>query len=53
MLARDKGVVGDCESEGSPRQIWGLTNRNGIGGGSSPGDVAKQTEAQYCTGTIT
>ncbi|QBQ96925.1 hypothetical protein E1956_06860 [Paraburkholderia pallida] len=29
-LARDKDVAGDCESEGSPRQSPGLTNRERI-----------------------
>ncbi len=27
-IAKTKGVVGDCESEGRWRQISGLTNRN-------------------------
>lgn len=30
VLADGKGVVGDCESEGSPRQSAGLTNRKRI-----------------------
>ncbi|PIB66804.1 hypothetical protein AOA60_01295 [Pseudomonas sp. 2822-17] len=30
VLARGEGVAGDCESEGSPRQIAGLTNWNRI-----------------------
>ena len=29
-IAKTKGVVGDCESEGRWRQISGLTNRNHI-----------------------
>ena len=29
-IAKTKGVVGDCESEGRWRQISGLTNRNYI-----------------------
>lgn len=33
VLARGKGFAGDCESEGSPRQIAGLTNRKRIRGG--------------------
>lgn len=32
ILANSKGVRGDAESEGSWRQILGLTNRNCIGG---------------------
>lgn len=32
VLARGKGVAGDCESEGSPRQSAGLTNRKRIRG---------------------
>ncbi len=33
VLARGKGFAGDCESEGSPRQSAGLTNRKRIRGG--------------------
>ena len=32
VLADGKGVVGDCESEGSPKQSAGLTNRKRIRG---------------------
>jgi hypothetical protein len=32
VLARGKGFVGDYESEGSPRQSAGLTNRKRIRG---------------------
>src|SRR3990167_1054390 len=35
VLARGKGVAGDCESEGSPRQSAGLTNRKRIRGDAS------------------
>jgi hypothetical protein len=30
VLANSKGVVGDCESEGSWRQTFAPTNRNHI-----------------------
>jgi hypothetical protein len=41
--------VGDCESEGSLRQIFGPTKRNCIRGILYLGDVAKETKTPHCT----
>lgn len=49
IIAKSKGVAGDCESEGSLRQTLGLTNRNCIRGILYLGDVAKETKAPHCT----
>jgi hypothetical protein len=48
-LAKSKGVAGNCESEGSLRQILEPTNRNCIRGILYLGDVAKETKAQHFT----
>lgn len=48
-LAESKGVAGDCESEGSLRQILEPTNRNCIRGILYLGDVAKETKAPHFT----
>src|SRR6266542_4662518 len=50
VLAEGKGVAGDCESEGSPRQSAGLTNRKRIEA-VSRGEAAKKVEARYLHGT--
>ena len=47
-IARGKGVHREVESEGSPRQTVGPTNRNRIRH-TIVGKVAKQTEAQSYT----
>lgn len=51
MLARGKSVAGDCESEGSPRQTAGLTNRKRIEA-AQRGGAAQIVEAQYLHGTL-
>ena len=51
VLARGKGVVGDCESEGSPRQNAGLTNRKRIEA-AQRGKAAIIVKAQYLHGTL-
>ena len=51
MLARGKGVAGDRESEGSPRQNAGLTYRKRIEA-SEWGEVAMTAKAQYLHGTL-
>ncbi|WP_232925153.1 hypothetical protein, partial [Pseudomonas sp. S4_EA_1b] len=51
VLARGKGVAGDCESEGSPRQNAGLTNRKRIEA-AQRGKKAKIFKAQYLHGTL-
>jgi hypothetical protein len=48
-LAKSKGVAGDCESEGSLKQILEPTNRNCIRGILYLGDVAKETKALHFT----
>jgi hypothetical protein len=48
-LAESKGVVGDCESEGSLKQILELTNRNCIRGILYLGNVAIETKAPHFT----
>jgi len=50
VLAEGKGVHREVESEGSRRQIPGLTNRNCIEGQREPEEVAIQTKIQYCPG---
>ena len=47
-IARGKGVHREVESEGSPRQTVGPTNRNRIRH-AIVGKVAEQTEAQSYT----
>ena len=49
MLANSKGVVGDCESEGSWRQIWEPTNRNCIQGGMMRVMLLNKQKPYYCT----
>jgi hypothetical protein len=51
VLARGKGVVGDCESEGSPRQNAGLTNRKRIEA-AQRGKKANIFKARYLHGTL-
>ncbi|AXQ49145.1 hypothetical protein EIZ41_23940 [Shigella sonnei] len=51
MLARGKGVAGDCESEGSPRQNAGLTNRKRIEA-AQRGEKANIFKARYLHGTL-
>ena len=51
MLAGGKGVAGDCESEGSPRQNAGLTDRKRIEA-AQRGEVAQIAKAQYLHGTL-
>ncbi|HBP5037252.1 TPA: hypothetical protein L5637_002558 [Pseudomonas aeruginosa] len=51
MLARGKGVAGDRESEGSPRQNAGLTNRKRIEA-AQRGKTAQIVKAQYLHGTL-
>jgi len=51
VLAGGKGVAGDCESEGSPRQNAGLTNRKRIEA-AQRGKAAQIVEAQYLHGTL-
>ena len=46
-----KGVAGDCESEGSPRQNAGLTNRKRIEA-AQRGKKANIFKAQYLHGTL-
>jgi hypothetical protein len=48
-LVESKGVASDCESEGSLKQTFGLTNRNCIRGILYLGDVAKETKAPHFT----
>mgnify|MGYP001028902616 FL=1 len=52
VLARGKGVAGDCESEGSPRQNAGLTNRKRIRWRSGVRWHACIIKAQYLHGTL-
>lgn len=49
-LAEGKGVHGDVESEGSPRQILGLRYTNHIGGGLFQDEFAKQNKVQNIPG---
>ncbi|POA81632.1 hypothetical protein C1882_24365 [Pseudomonas sp. FW305-E2] len=51
MLARGKGVAGDCESEGSPRQNAGLKNRKRIEA-AQRGDKANIVKARYLHRTL-
>ena len=48
LLAKDKGVHREVESEGSRRQNLGLTNRNRIEGVFGTDEFPTQNEVQYC-----
>ncbi|MEH7440681.1 hypothetical protein V7182_24850, partial [Neobacillus drentensis] len=49
-LAEGKGVRGDAESEGSPRQILGLRYTNHIRGSLFQDESAKQDKVQNIPG---
>ena len=49
MLAKDKGVHREVESEGSLRQTLELTNRNRILGVSNRDEIAFEIKVRYCT----
>jgi hypothetical protein len=49
VLAKSKGVAGDCESEGSWRQIWEPTYRNCIQGGVMRVMLLNKQKPYYCT----
>ena len=49
MLAKSKGVAGDCESEGSWRQIWERTYRNCIQGVVMWVMLLNKQKPYYCT----